>query len=734
MLTDPRSRLRSVRAVSTVVAFAMLASVVVPTLAADERTREFLLAARSGDVAKVRSMLEAGVSVDAADDWGTTGLALAAKQGQLDVIRLLLEKGADANAQEEFFYMTVLDNALWKGAPDYEAAKLVVAGGAEDRAKALATGLQTGNAALARAAVESGPIPETEAEQVRARFTSLEGELAEIVAAMRTGPDPAPPAYAADELAAFAGTFGEGDAAVTLDVVEGKLRLSDGGDTVVLTPTGDRAFEDEEGVRTVGFMSRARVIEGVAIARENEAPRRLRRADAPVTGSVDLPEFVEDPNAKPTVHWPGFRGANRAGVGDGVDTPVSFDLETGENVLWRVPLPGLGNSSPVVWGDRVFVTTAVAKGGSTPLRTGLTGAGDEVEEQTEHRWLVLALDKRTGKTLWETEVGRGVPLTHRHFKATQANSTAVTDGKHVVVVFPTAGLACLSVDGKLRWKHELGGLNAGGFNDPGMQWGFAASPILHDGKVVLQVDVHGDSYLAAWKLDDGKPLWKTARPDVAPSWATPAVWPTADGDELVVNASIIRGYDPGDGRELWSLGPTSIQVVASPVIGSENVFVSSGYPPARPIYAVKPGIRGDHLIASDEDAGALAWHLERGGAYMPTPLLYRGLLYIVHHNARIVAHDARTGAPAYKARFSAGGTMTSSPVVANGKIYQGSEEGTLYVLEAGPSYRELAVHELGAPIMATPAISEGIVLVRLPEELIALSITEGAATSAETSD
>jgi outer membrane protein assembly factor BamB len=399
---------------------------------------------------------------------------------------------------------------------------------------------------------------------------------------------------------------------------------------------------------------------------------------------------------------------------------VEFDLDSGSGVAWRADLPGLGNSSPVVWGRRVYVTTAVAAGGSTPLRVGRTGSGEEVEENTEHRWLVLAFDKSTGKKVWETEVGRGLPLTKRHFKATQANSSPATNGEHIVVVFPTAGLACLGSDGAIHWKHELGGLNAGGFNDPGLQWGFAASPIIHDGKVILQVDIHEGPYIAAWDLMTGKHLWRTERPDVAPSWSTPAIWPTPDGEELVVNASVIRGYDPGTGRELWSLGPTSIQVVASPILGDENLFVSSGYPPARPIYAVRPGIRGSHTIESDEDAKPLAWYQTRGGAYMPTPLLYRGLLYVVHHNGRMVAHDATSGARVYQARFSAGGTCTASPVVANGKIYQGTEEGTLYVLEAGPVYRELAVHEFGEPLMATPALSEGLLLVRTPSKLIAL--------------
>ena len=685
-----------------------------------DSTRDLMLAARSGDLKEVRRLVESGVPVDSADSWGTTPLALAVQQSELEVVRYLLEKGAAPSSREKFFGMSALDIALWKGEPAFEAARLLLAAGAKDRVRALARALQNGDVSLARAAVESGPLLESEAADVRNYFNELEGELKEVLDSVKTEPDPPPPEYSAKELAGFAGTFtGAEGVSAEIEVREGRLTIDFEDKQTVLAATAERIFRNTEDGLTVRYFGRAGVVEGFQIERPGHTPVGMRLAESPVVGAVDLPEFVADPDAEPTVHWPGFRGANRNGIGDGVEPPVKIDLESGEGVAWRTELPGLGNSSPVVWGDTVYVTTSVAEGGSVPLRTGLTGAGDEIEENTEHRWLVLAYDKSNGKKRWETEVGRGVPLTKRHFKATQANSSPVTDGKHIVVVFPTAGLACLGMDGKVHWKHELGGLNAGGFNDPGMEWGFAASPIIYKKKVILQVDIHEGPYLAAWDLETGKALWKTERPDVAPSWATPAIWSTPDGDEVVVNASIIRAYDPETGRELWALGPTSIQVVASPVVGSKNLFVSSGYPPARPIYAVKPGIRGVHTIESDEDAAPLAWYETRGGAYMPTPLLYRGLLYVVHHNARIVAHDARTGAAVYKARFSAGGTMTSSPVVANGKIYQGSEEGQLYVFEAGPEYRELAVHELGEPVMATPAISEGLLLVRLPSELIA---------------
>ena len=690
-----------------------------PALA--DASRELHLAARSGNLVEVKRLVEGGLPVDTRGHFGITALILAAQNGEAEVVRYLLDKGADPDATETFFGMTPLGAALWKGAPDYEVAKILLAGDASDRAAALDTAFRAGNVELARAAAESGPLRESEAAELRARFNALSDELQSVLDVVETEPDPPPPAYSKQELEGFAGVFEGGEAAARVETTDDGLVLDFDGSRTPLMVTGEREFSNRENGVTLTYFGRAGTVEGISLERKRLRPLRMRFAEDPVVGAIELADEVEKRPETAVVHWPGFRGSNRDGIGDGRDTPVEWNLATGEGVAWRADLPGLGNSSPVVWGDRVYVTTAVAAAGSSPLRTGMTGTGDEVEEDSEHRWLVLAYDKNSGKKLWEKEVGRGIPLTKRHVKATQANSSPATDGEHVVVVFPTAGLACLGTDGKLHWKHELGGLNAGGFNDPGLEWGFAASPIIHEGKVILQVDVHEGPYIAAWDLKTGKPLWKTERPDVAPSWSTPAVWSTPDGDELVVNASIIRGYDPQTGRELWSLGPTSIQVVASPILGHTNVlFVSSGYPPARPIYAVKPGIRGDHSIDSAEATAPLAWHRERGGAYMPTPLLYRGLLYIVHHNARIVAHDARTGDPVYRARFSAGGTMTASPVVANGRIYQGSEEGTLYVLKAGSKHEELAAHDFGEPLMATPAISEGLLLVRTPTKLIAL--------------
>jgi outer membrane protein assembly factor BamB len=706
---------------SRLIPILIVALLTTPTFA--DSTRDLLLAARSGDIDEVHRLIEGGLSVNSSDDWGTTPLALAARLGEVEMVRYLLESGADPSAREGFFGVSVLDFALWTGGPEFEVAKMILRAGAEDRAAALERALQEGDVELARIAAASGPVLESEAAELRAAHGEVAGELAEILATLKTRPDPPPPVYAAEDLAGFTGHFESTDGSTIADVSarEDGLTIDLAGQRTELVTAAERRFRGAGGEMSVRYLGRAGGVEGILIERPGHEPLRLRVGDT--SEMVELfiaPGAAPAATTEPTVNWPGFRGANRSGVGDGAAPPVEFDLESGKGLAWRAELPGLGNSSPVVWGDRIYLTTAVADGGSVPLKTGLTGSGDEVEEAVEHRWLVLAFHKATGEVAWQTEVGRGVPLTKRHFKATQANSTPVTDGEHLVVVFPTAGLACLGMDGEIHWRHELGGLNAGGFNDPGVEWGFAASPIIHDRRVILQVDIHEGPYLAAWDLETGEELWRTERPDVAPSWATPAIWPTAEGDELVVNASIIRGYDPATGQELWSLSPTSVQVVASPIVGAERLYVSSGYPPARPIYAVEPGIRGTHEVGRGENDPALAWHRERGGAYMPTPLLYRGLLYVVHHNGRIEAHDAATGATVYRARFSQGGTNTSSPVVANGVIYQGTEEGTLYVFAAGPEYRELAVHDFGAPLMATPAISEGMLLVRTPAELLAL--------------
>ncbi len=696
---------------------------------ADDRQSLFA-AARAGDLAEVRRLVGAGLSVDSADKYGTTALYMAAGRGHSDVVRFLLDSGADPNLKESFYGTSPLVGVLFMGAGDgsraVEIARLLLEHGAEDREQALAAAIQRQDPDLARAAVDSGPILESALARLRAPGAGDAGPaLSAILERAESRPDPPPPVYKAADLEPFIGRFEGFATSTTVEVSAADAQLLaaiDGGEPQPLEATGEREFRSAEDGAALAFFGRAGTIEGIQLTLPGAEPDSLRRSVAEPLGleafsgaAADQPEGA----VGPTVNWPAFRGAAARGVGDGLDTLTSWSLETGDGVLWTAELPGLGNSSPVVWGDTVFITTAVAVGAEQKIRTGLTGAGDPVDEPVEHRWLVLAYDKRSGVKLWEREVGRAVPLTRRHFKATQANSTPVTDGEHLVVVFPTAGMACLGLDGEIHWRKELGGLNAGAFSDPGIEWGFASSPLLYGSLVIQQVDVHGGPFVAAWDLESGAEVWRAER-EVAPSWATPNVLPGPSGDELVVNGSTIHGYDPKTGRELWSLSPNSELVIATPVIGGGVAYVSAGYPPVKPIYAIEPGLRGEHRVDPAAGDPSLAWSQGIGGAYMPTPLLYRGLLYVVHHNGRLVAYDAATGAAIYKSRFSGGGTFTGSPIAVNGKLYAGTEEGQMYVLEAGPEYRELAINEMSEPLMATPAVSEGVLLVRTPSRLIAI--------------
>jgi len=692
-----------------------------------ESADELFHAARSGDIDTVRRLVDGGVPADVGNRYDERALAMAAAAGHQEIASYLLEQGAEPDNRETFFNGLAMEGALSGG--HVAMAVLLLEHGASDREAALDHAVNNDEIELARAAVAAGPIHESVLAELGGLVSADAAEMVALLANAESRPDPAPPGLSPEQLEAFCGPFEGWSSDVSADVTlqDGRLAVSlDGGEAWFLDPVAEHLFRTPDGNVEVAFWGRAGTIESLFLTRGDEPRVNFRRSVAEPMGPEALTSAAvgsSDTTSAPTVNWPSFRGENASGIGDGVDSATSWNVQSGASVQWQTDIPGLGNSSPVVWGDRVFVTTAVAGDLRQELRTGMTGSGDPVDEQVEHRWRVLALDKPTGRILWDTEIGSGVPLTKRHFKASQASSTPVTDGRHLVVVFPTAGLACLDLDGQVVWKHDLGGLPTGPPGNPDLHWGFSSSPVIHDTRVILQVDIFGDPYLAAWNLSDGRKSWSTAR-DVVPSWATPSVLKGPAGDELVVNASTIHGYDPATGKELWSLAPNSEIVIATPVVGDGVVYVSAGYAPIKPIYAIRAGLRTSLEVDSRAGDDALLWSHGRGGAYMPTPLLYRGILYVVHHNGRLVAYDAMTGVAIYKTRFSQGGTFTGSPVAVNGKLYIPTEEGLLYVVEAGPEFRELAVNDFDEPLMATPAVSEGVLLVRTPTKLVAVAPAE----------
>lgn len=713
--------LRKVKAMSFFSASLWVALVLIQD-AATQKPLDIFAAIRSGNLPAVKQFLREGVDKNGPDRYGITPIGVAAQVGNLEIAKYLVAQKVDLNRKDHFYNLTPLIQALSN--QHLEVGELLLAHGAEPREDALEFAVSQGKIALVRAAQKGGPIHESRLAGLKKQDVSA--ELKVLLESFTTRPDPPKPAYTAKDLTKFVGNFEgfDSDTKGKVRVVEGALQVSLNTEPpMALVATAENTFTSSDGNTQIVFTGRAGSIEGFLVIREGNPPDLLRHSVAePVSRpavNVEEPPKMFTAEANRTDQWPGFRGANGTGIVEGKEVPLEWDLEQKKNIRWISQLQGLGNSSPVIWGNTLVITTAVGEGVSQSLRVGSTGDGSTIEDKVIHSWRVLAYDKTTGKQLWEREVGKAQPMTQRHFKATQANSTPATDGTHIVAVFPTAGLACLDFSGTILWHHDLGGLNASAFYSPETQWGFAASPIIYKDTVILQVDIYGEPYIAAWDLRTGAQRWKTPR-QVATSWSTPAIFPTAQGDELVVNGSSIIGYAPDSGKELWSLGPNSELVIAMPVVGPDVVFVSAGYPPVKPIYAIRAGLRGAFQVKPGDAHQHLLWSEDRGGAYLPTPLLYNGYYFVVHHNGRLVVYQAATGVAIHKSRFSQRGTFTASPIVVNGKIYTGTEEGIMYILEGMPGFKELAAHDFDEPLMATPAVSSGVLYVRTPSRLIAI--------------
>jgi outer membrane protein assembly factor BamB len=422
-------------------------------------------------------------------------------------------------------------------------------------------------------------------------------------------------------------------------------------------------------------------------------------------------------------NWPSFRGPAASGVADGKEpTAVKWNAATGENILWKTPLPGVAVSSPIVWGDRVFVSTAVSSDPSSGIRTGLYGDVEPAKDVSKHSWKLVALDRRTGKVLWERVAHEGIPKTKRHPKSSQATATPVTDGRHVIVSFGSEGLYAYDIDGKLLWTKDLGVLNAGWFYDPDYEWGVGSSPIIWKNLVIVQCDIQKNSFIAAFDVTTGQPAWRTAREEI-PSWSTPAIFEHDGRAELVTQATtFIRGYNPESGKELWRLGGNSEITIPTPIVGPGVIIVTNGYRGVQPIFAIKPGASGDITLKGDATTNEfIAWSTNRGGPYIPTPVIYGDLLYVLAINGVLAAYDVKTGQRVYQERVAGGGSFSASPVAADGKLYLTSEDGDVFVVRAGPKYELLATNPMSQVIMATPAIANGVIFIRGLKDVFAIA-------------
>jgi outer membrane protein assembly factor BamB len=424
-------------------------------------------------------------------------------------------------------------------------------------------------------------------------------------------------------------------------------------------------------------------------------------------------------------NWPQFRGPQASGLDTNAAAPMHWDIDKGENVRWQTAIPGLGHSSPIIWGDRIYLTTAVHPG-KADLKVGLYGDIESSTDVGPQEWRLLALDKASGKVLWNELEHAAVPKIKRHPKSSHCSSTPATDGHLIVAIFGSEGLFCFDTQGKPVWKKDLGPMDAGYYQVPSAQWGFASSPVIYGDKVVVLCDVQTNSFVAAFDLLSGKELWRTPRQDV-PTWGTPTIAQSGSETEILVNGwHDSGGYDLATGKQIWHLKGGGDIPVPTPIVAKEFAYFTSGHGQFRPMRAIRLDAKGDITPAKVGATNtAVAWAHERQGNYMQTPIVVGDNVYGCIDFGVLSCFDARSGALHYSERLGKGGEgFTASPVSDGRHLYFTSELGNVYVVPAGEKFSIAATNSLGETCMATPALADGILFFRAREHLIAIGPTK----------
>jgi outer membrane protein assembly factor BamB len=706
----------------------VLASVALLLGQANQAANEALWqASRDGDTAGITAALAKGADINAKSRYDVTALIFAAGSGRLEAVKLLVSRGAEVNAQDTFYRARAADMAITNGHTDVTLFLLQSGANADN---VLWSAVQGNSESLVKAAIAGKVTRQGLTTALTLAGNAKRETLIPLIKdALGKLPAETAPAFSVNPavLPKYAGNYRDAASGMTMTVTvqnDALMGQVQGQPMVRLVPTAENVFRVVEVNATLTFNERAGLVESIGLVQGPVTltlARVTAEATAPAAAAAETtpPPAMLPPGrivrATGPRNWPSFRGESSAGNGDGQRAVTDWDVASGKNVKWKTPIPGVATSSPIVWGNRVFATTAVSSAGNNSFKTGLYGDVKPVDDLSPHEWKIYCLDKATGKILWERAAVIGAPRTKRHTKSSQASSTPVTDGRRVVAVFGSAGaMIAWDYSGKELWRVNLGTLDSGWFFDPAFQWGHSSSPIIYRNAVILQADVQKGSYIAAWDVATGKPLWRTERADEISTWGTPTIARTADGrDVLVTNGTKIRGYDPASGKQLWTLGPNSEITIGTPVAGNGLVYVTGGYPPVRPIYAIRPGAEGDISLQKGQESNqSIAWSNMTEGTYIPTPLLYDGYLFTLNINGVLSAYDPQTGKRAFRGRVGTGGAFSASPVGADGRLYIASEDGEVYVISATPDMKQIAKNDMKEVVMATPAISDGLIVLR----------------------
>ena len=422
----------------------------------------------------------------------------------------------------------------------------------------------------------------------------------------------------------------------------------------------------------------------------------------------------------PDRQWPAYRGYLSSGVLDNANLPDKFDPVKMQNIRWKIEIPGLGLSSPVIWENRLFITTAVSQKDNAGFKPGIYGSIDAVNDSSVHEWKVICVDKNSGKTLWSKTSYKGIPAIKRHPKSTHANTSVATDGKHVVAFFGSEGLYCYDISGNLLWQKSFGVLKSVFFAVKNAEWEFASSPVIYNGVLIIQCDVLENSFIAAYDVKTGKELWKTMR-DEYPGWCTPNIYTFEGKSYIALNGYKRRGgYDIETGKEVWRMSGGGDIQIPTPIVGNDLIYFNSAHGKSSPIIAVRTSAKGDITLKGEETTNEyVKWSLPRGGSYMHTMLLYRKHLYNVDWNGLVTCLDPLTGNKIYSAKLGDSKSFIASPVASDGRIYIVDEFGTVYIFGDGDSYNLIAEIPLDDICMTAPALTDGMIFFRTQKYLIA---------------
>lgn len=683
-------------------------------------------AARKGDAAKVEALIKKGADPNAKTHYGVSALAFACDRGHVDVVKVLLANGADPKVKDTFYGATPLDSALENG--HTEIVKLLLEKGASPD-NALLVAAQAGDKKIVDHVLSKyKPSPEILSEALVVASNSNQKEIAEILkAAGARIPEDDTKKVDPEILNSYAGNYKDEDGRdFKIELKDGQLILQSGAeDPIPLKAENETTFKPAgfSGF-SVHFETENKKVTGMTLHRANGTKVPMKKVESSALVAEKKPAPITSGKVlykKSRPNWPSFRGWSASGIADGQNPPLKWNAEKSENIAWKTPIPGLAHSSPVVWGDYVFITTAISSDPSSPFKHGLYGSVTPAEDLSKHTWKIYALDRNSGKILWERVAYEGAPDIKRHPKSSQANSTPVTNGEYVIALFSSGDLIAYDFAGKVQWKKDLGVLDSGFFYDPDYQWAYGSSPIIYKNLVILQCDLQKNSYIAAFDIRNGKQVWMTSRDEI-PSWGSPTIVEGTQRAELIANGTrFVRGYDPESGKELWRLSGNSEITVPTPIYADGLIYVTSGYTPIQPIYAIRTGANGNITLKENEEANQfIAWSKKRGGPYMPTPIVYGDYLYTCANNGVLTCYNAKTGERIYQQRLGGKGSsyaFTASPIAADGKIYFTSEDGEIFVVKAGPEFEILSVNPVGEVCMATPAISDGMLILRAQEHV-----------------